>query len=294
MLFRSCAFSLALAWPYAYVVLYLPLIYINFIITAFFAGLVGAISVHLLKKRQVRNTAVAMAVAFLVTVFAFYCGWTVWLYAFARRAGADVRILPLLLNPVAVWEIVILVNRNGAWSLRGSVPKGAFLWTIWGLDAALVFGVSLFMAWTTMGSEPYCENCGQWCEGKDGVAKVKGGGSAELKQRLEAGDFGYLEGLGGPPADAMEWHLLDLHTCERCRMTSTLTARAVTRKMKQGKPDDSIQTLVNKLSIGSGDADTVRRLGEKLAAAAAAEALAAAAAAAAAAPGGDAPPAAGA
>lgn len=250
---------------YAYVILYNPIIIISALASAIFGGLVGFSTAAALGAGKVRNTVAAVAATFLMMLFAFYVSWAVWVYAWLRRAEQEISLLPLLLFPPVLLDIIQQINRVGAWTLRGTTVQGVVLWGVWAGEALLLFGVAFWALRDNLLRVPFCEGCLDWCKGSEGVARLAAANPSELKQRLEAKDLGYLEKLGPVPTDASAWLRLDFLTCRAgCQMTNTLTVHTVTAKSQKGeKPKEETKTVVRNLLLTADEAQTIRRLGER-------------------------------
>lgn len=266
------AAGIPLAFAYAYLILYIPLVgYITFLFSAAFGALVGIATTMGLKWRKVRNVPVAFAAAAVTSLVAFYASWSAWIYALLRRANMDVELTPILFQPDVLWQLIVRVNGVGAYTIRSWTPTGTALWIFWSLEALLIVGLALLLAVKFMRDEPFCEACGNWCKGQEGIARVASGDTAELKQRLEAKDLTILQNLGAAPAGAAEWFRLDLHACPSCKMTNTLSVKTVKLKIdKQGKSEESAEDTIDMLLLGPTETELVRRLGEKQTGAAAA------------------------
>lgn len=258
--------GLVLGYVYAYVILYIPLAgYVTFILTGGFGLLQGVAVAGALKWQKVRNPGLAGVVLFLTTTVAFYFSWAVWVYAFIRRAEGEVSLLALVLQPGAMWETIRFINANGAWSIRGSTPTGVILWTFWGLEAAIIFGVALWAGLSWINKEPFCERCDKWCDHEEGVCLVPNAGAEEFKQHMEGKDFRYLETLGVPPPDCSDLHRLDLYSCKSCANTNTLEATRIVKTEKKGKIEEETTEVINKLLLSTSEADQIRQIGKRLA-----------------------------
>lgn len=259
-----------LAFVYAYLILYIPLVYINFLITAGFGAVVGIAAAALLKNRKVRNGGVAMVTALLITAIAYYYAWVSWLWALGRRYGDAGEVTTsvffgLLLQPAEVWKAILTVNENGAWSFRSGDPvTGGVLWGVWALEALIIFGASLLIAKGWMEAEPFCENCEVWCESKENVLAATTQNVEEFKQRMEAKDFRYLESLGAPAAECADWQQIDLYTCPKCMNTNTLSAKRVVLKVEKKETKKEESDILKHLVLSVSEADTVKKLGEKM------------------------------
>ncbi|MBI4409826.1 MAG: hypothetical protein HY561_08975, partial [Gemmatimonadetes bacterium] len=196
----GAAIAIPLAFIYSYLILYIPFIYLNALFTLGFGIALGVTAFGMLKWRRIRNLKVGTAIAFLVTAAGFYLSWAVWIYALFNRSDVDVALWPIVADPTGLWGVIQSVNEVGAWRFRSYTPTGAVLWGVWAIEAGLIFGIGVVIANHMFADTPFCEECGTWCEKKEGVAAFAADEPApdadELKHRLEQKDFRLLEQLG--------------------------------------------------------------------------------------------------
>ena len=260
----SAVVALFTAALYAYLILYIPIAgYISFLFTAAFGGVVGYAMAKLLKSRLVRNSRSALLATFAITTVAFYFHWAVWVNAALQRAELE-SSLAVTLVPTVLWQLITTINAEGAWTIRNWTPSGGALWTIWALEAAILYAVALAVAYGEMESEPFCENCQVWCPRKEAVVNVAPAPDGEeLKRRMEARDIKFLEQLGPMPESALAWEQIDLHSCPKCNSTNTLSVQHVTVKIEKKETKQDTSETISKIVLTVSDADQVRRLGEK-------------------------------
>jgi hypothetical protein len=257
-----------LAAAYAYLELYIPLAgVITFILTAGFGGLLGFAVGALMKRGNVRSAPATLLVSLIVAAVSFYISWGVWLYAALKRAEVEqADVLAILLNPGVMWELAGEINKVGAWTIKSWTPTGGVLWTFWGLEALIIFAMTLLVAKVVIEGDPFCEHCGKWCEESQGVLRVPMADPDEMKQRMEMKDFSYLEKLAAGKAEAGASMSLDIHTCPGCRNTNTLTVKSTTVTVdKKGNESKDEKEVLAKLVLTPTDAETIRSLGQKFA-----------------------------
>lgn len=266
------------AFLYAYIIVYVPLVYVNALVTAGFGVLVGFTCATLLKRKKVRSDAVAVALTLVLTAVAYYYSWVSWVWALARREDAAIApvsvFLGLLLWPPALWEVVKDINATGAWTLRGSAVTGWALAAVWAAEFAMIFGLSLYTAYNTMDEEPFCETCEEWGKKKERVVEAVATDLAEYQRRLEAKDFKYLEAAGPPTAETAEFQRIDVFSCERCGVFHTLDSTQVKVKIESGKRKEETRQTVHHLALTASEVQALVKLGEKMNGAAAAAAAA--------------------
>jgi len=261
------AAAMILAVAYAYLLLYIPLAgYVTVILIGGFGFLLGFVTAYVLKRGKVRSLPASYLAMALVGVAGLYTSWGVWIYALLRREEMEADLLTVLTDPAALWNVIAIVNKTGAWTIRNWSPTDTTLWALWGIEAVMILGVAFYILYGAMQKEPFCESCGTWCEENAGVARINQADGGEVRQHLEMKDYGYLEKLGGAKADAAHYVELDLHSCPNCRMTHTLTGNLVTVTInKKGEKEASKESVADKLLVTPSDAETLRTLGQKLA-----------------------------
>jgi hypothetical protein len=256
------------AFLYAYIILYCPLVYINAIVVLGFGVLVGYTCAALLKRKKVRNDGLAVALTLVLTSVAYYYGWVAWVWALARRA--DTAIAPistffvLLFNPAALWEAIVAINGAGAWSISKSVITGWQLWTVWGIELGLIFGLSLYSAYQTMDEEPFCETCEEWGTKKGRVVEAVATDLTEFKRRMEAKDFKYLEEAGAPKPETAEFQRIDVFSCAKCGSFHTLDSSQIKVKIESGKRKEQSTATLHHLLLTASEADALTKLGQKM------------------------------
>lgn len=262
----GAAVGSVLAFVYAFAVLYIPLVYIRFILTFGFGAVAGLFAAALpLRLGKMRNGRVRLVATLLVLLVAWYASWVVWVWALLRRADVTgVSLLTLALQPDVLWQAVLRVNEVGAWRIRSLTPTGIVLWGIWAIEAVIIVGLGTLLG-ALGAAEPFCEHCESWCE-KAEIARLKAADKGELKRNLEAKDSGYLDQVGMPATDAAQWTRLDLWTCPSCGRTNALDAVAISvSRDKEGKNVESSQTVMKGLLLSQEEAGRIRAAGQRLA-----------------------------
>jgi hypothetical protein len=253
------------AAAYAYAILYLPLVgYFTFILTAGFGFLVGLGVRGGVRLGKARNPALATLLGLAPGCVALYLSWAVWIFALARRGGADLPLVGLALQPAAVWELVRSVNAEGAWSIQGWTPTGGALWFFWAVEALVVVGIPTLVAWSAAG-EPYCEQCGSWCRETRGVFVGKDTPHPEIIRRLQNQDLAFVAQVGPAEPGAAARIRYDLHACG-CGSTVTLGATLLTKTVEKGKEKEESKELLDKVLLRRDAVATLRALGGRPAA----------------------------
>lgn len=246
--------SPVLALIYSYVTLYLPFIYINFLISLGFGIGVGLPVGFGLKTGKVRNTPVALLLGGTVSLWAFYFVWAIWVFALLQRAGSgDVGLLDVIFNPLGLGSVILKINETGAWTLFSFPVSGIMLWAVWAIEALIILILPLIMAWVFV-SDPYCETCNRWTEEEKAVREFKCVvPPEELKEIVRRKDYGIL--LGHPRrAGDLIFYRADVHKCKSCNVLHVLKIEEVTLKIDEnGKSSESKSAVVENLLINASE-----------------------------------------
>lgn len=241
---------------YSYIILYLPMAgWITFMISGGYGLCVGATVSMACRSAKIRNPGVAKAVALAAQLVGFYVSWGVWVHRLLARAEVPDVSLAMCLRPDLLWKAIQVINQNGAWSISGMEPTGVSLALLWLLEAGIIFWVCYVVVDL---SDPFCENCKLWCK-PTAIAAVEPMSPEELKSVLQTRQLERLK-LMPQPDITEERIMLDLASCPRCGQLHTLSARHITIKLKDGKPEDRINRVVTNLLLTSEEALAMQNL----------------------------------
>ena len=273
--------GLPCAWLYALLIRWNPFVYINILAGLGFGLVISLVIDSSLKSHKCRSVPIAGLAVLVSVLVSYYASWAVWLHLATQLPTTE-----LLLHPLGMWKVILLVNDVGTWNLRGDVVKGIPLWIVWCGEAAIIIGFAVYIAVQSMQESTYCEGCDRLAVLTKGVC-LSGAGAAppiqekaavksyrnglksqadELKQHLELKDIPYVEKLGGVQPDAIAWYEFDLASCPQCNMTNTLSLSQVqsTGQGKKGKEKITKRRVLHHLLLSSTEADSIRKLNEKL------------------------------
>ncbi len=163
---------------YAYGIWYIPLIYVNFLLTAGFGFGVGlALSMIVVNIGKVRNPILALGFGLLGGLVALYLHWAVWVDLVINAGesyGSDTvgitvsnieifQVFSLAVNPGILFELIGQINEVGTWGLRGATVSGVFLSIVWAIEAVVVLGFSAYLPFVAA-KKPFSEEKNQWMD----------------------------------------------------------------------------------------------------------------------------------
>jgi hypothetical protein len=259
------AVAVVAAGVYAYIDLYIPIIYANVLATAGFGALIGFVTAGVLKWGRVRSVPVGLALVLVITLVGYYFSWVFWIkaafdrYADPAKFGAVVTLPHLVTSPRLLWACATLLNETGTWSFGSGAKEnvsGAFLGLIWLVEAGAIFFLSITVARSRIGEEIFCERCGQWCGRALSLGKTAPGDAALARQAAESHDFRYFATLG--QANPAHFWELQCDRCLSCNGLHTLTLRDFTLKTdSKGNQSLKDRVLVNRLIISADEAKAI-------------------------------------
>jgi len=263
----GCFFGFILAWAYGVGIILVPEVHLAAFATLTFGGLIGLATGGGLMWGHVRNNKATIAIAAIAATLSLYLSWAAWIQSIFLRTGHKrVSWLALVKHPAAVWYLMKWINHYGTWTIDNGQPtKGWALWLVWGLEAALVIGISAAAAYALLLHSPFCETCSQWCRQNVRVLLAPLENPQQLKLQLESKDLRSLEALGPGPKTAD--HLaVTSYSCDRCSQFHTLSVSQTTfHKRKFGQARVSSANIVQHLIVGPGEAQALRQISERVA-----------------------------
>jgi len=193
---------------YAYAIWYIPIPYVNFLVTGVFGFVVGlAVTILALKYGKVRNNTVATVLGILAGLWALYFHWAVWIdlvfhISESTQEGDMIavsnanfgEVLGLAMNPSALFSIMSEINEFGTWGIKGGSVKGGFLTFIWIIEAIMIVGITVLSS-SGQAGKPFCELNQKWYNEKELAATSLISNPKEFIESLSQGNASALEGI---------------------------------------------------------------------------------------------------
>jgi hypothetical protein len=166
MAYGICAaLGIFLGYIYSLIVILLPLVYINFLITCGFGLILGVINRIVVRLTHNRNKKSQLVLALFSGLLSTYFQWIAYLL-FA--IDGEIPSLSLYLSnlhwivyPQELYALVAELNSIGLWSIFGAPLNGPVLTFIWFLEAFIIIGMPIIAVYKTK-VYPYSEFLGDW------------------------------------------------------------------------------------------------------------------------------------
>lgn len=246
-----------LAFVYAYAVVYIPLIgYLNILLTAGFALGVGFSTGVVLQFFKTRNSTFALCFGLIAGLIALYAAWVTFEYVFLNKVADEKVDLIRIADPRVLWNVACLIAENGWYSMRSFTPKGAVLWSFWGVEACIIAGVPAYMAHSFIKDAVFCESCKGWTDDHKSKLIFEYLSEGELKEKLTAQDMSFLDNTLKVERTAESFYRIDCTACCSCENHYTLSLLRVTRTWdNEGKETDKEQYILKNLYISKATFD---------------------------------------
>jgi hypothetical protein len=153
------------ALAYTYAILYIPIIYLNFLCVVGVAFGLGYVANFVIGLGKVRNKLLAFFIGLIVGLAGLYCSWLIWIYDH-MNAAYGVSYMQLIESPLAFWDLIWGINEYGTWGIgRGgdASVSGTMLTVVWIIEAFAMIAPPIFFAFSKA-REPFIENDDIWAD----------------------------------------------------------------------------------------------------------------------------------
>ena len=243
---------------YAYATNYIPLVYINFLLTIGYGAAIGGAVGAGARMGRVRNLPVVVSGGVLMGLVGLYVAW-------AFDPMARFGFSPVF-DPLALYAYVQVFYENGFWGMSGdNTVSGIFLGVVWAAEAGTILFLAGKIPAGVLAEKPFCENCIQWGTTEGAVQRL----SVTPEQqgslnRLLTGDLQALAQFDRTPGDQGPYLTLDLTTCSSCAESNFLTVSLVTPTTdREGKPTSVVQPLLQNLVVHESEIELIRNAGRE-------------------------------
>lgn len=242
--------STALAFAYAYSIVYVPYIYVKFLLTLGFAFGVGFSTAIVLQFFKTRNTIFALCFGLVSGLFALYAAWVTFEYVFLDEMYKEHIELTRLANPRVAWQALRYIAETSQYSIAGMTISGLGLWSLWAVEACIILGACGYLAHSFIKDSVFCEACKGWTDDHKNKLTFEYLSESELKQKLTAQDLSFLDDILKIKRTAESFYRIDCAVCCTCENLYTLSLLRVTRTYdKEGKETDKEKFILKNLFI---------------------------------------------
>ncbi|MEL7426729.1 MAG: hypothetical protein AAFN81_27300, partial [Bacteroidota bacterium] len=150
--------SIVLGYVYVLIMMFIPLIYFNVLITIGLGILLGYLVRVSTKLSHNRNAKSRMILAAVLGLLVTYFMWVAYLLYIANGAvmpsiSEYLSALPwIVTDPGSFFDLMSVINMMGAWSIFGLTFSGILLALVWLAEVLIIIGAPVL---SVFGSDPY-------------------------------------------------------------------------------------------------------------------------------------------
>jgi len=246
---------------YAYLIKWIPFIYLNFLITFGYGSVFGIMTMLLLKIGKVRNGLVALLSGLMA-------GMLVWYFAWSGHVHALIKDAPWLITPNQIWAVIQILYAEGSWSIGfGSHDPltGIPLAIVWLGEGAIIDGTTALISYRSVGETPYCEQHNCWLDEQKVMDKFDAFTHPHHLEAFQMGDIAPLEEARLRVPASGTFARLTLKYSARCDDFCTLSiANVIVTPDKDGNPQEKTEALMTNLLVPKSMLDYVDELGRSV------------------------------
>ena len=235
-----------LGYAYAYLIKWIPFIYLNFFITLGYGFLLGLGTGFILKFSKVRSGLIAGLCALSVGLIAWYLAWSAHIHSLVDEA-------PWFLYPHQVWAVMKLLYAEGSWGLgfSSSAPvTGVILALVWLVEAGMIVGLCVIVGYGMVADTPFCEQHGCWLDEEKKISKLDAIVDPNHIAALQTGDLSPLNQARPRVPASGRFARLTIKHSDHCHDFCTLSVENVSVTLdKEGKTKEEKSAIVSNLMV---------------------------------------------
>lgn len=238
----------AVGWPagfaYAYLIKWIPFIYLNFLLTAGYGCVFGLLAGLILKFAKVRNNGLAALSGLITGAIALYLAWNGHVHALFKGVSA-------LNPPEAVWAGIAFLYDKGSWGLHsGDTVTGIVLAIVWVVEGAAIIGLSTIVPFGMISETPFCETARCWLDDEKKMSTLDAFTDPAQLAAFAAGDLAPLSQAKPRTPESPLFARLTLKHSPRCEEFCTVSLENVTIvRDRQGNSSEKKQLLLDRLIL---------------------------------------------
>jgi hypothetical protein len=233
-----------LGFAYAYIVRWIPFVYVHVFATAGYGFVMGLAAGYGLRLGKVRNTTVALLTGLVVGIIALYFAWSAHINATFHGA-------PVLATPDQVLGAMKRLYEEGSWAMRGGGSlTGIPLAIVWVVEALIIMGMTVGTAFVMISNTPFCELNQCWLDKEKKIDTLESFTDAEQVAALKAGDLSPLAKAKPRTPGSPTFARLTLKHSPRCNDFYTVRIQDILiERDKEGKPKEKVTDITKDLML---------------------------------------------
>jgi hypothetical protein len=250
------AVGFPLGYVYAYLIKWIPFIYLNVFITAGYGGVVGFLAGWMLKFGKVRNNVLAVLCGLLAGISGLYLGWNGHIHAYFEDS-------PAFCLPAEILRGMKYLYEHGSWTLKGETITGVILAIVWGVEALMIIGLSTLVSYVMISGTPFCERTESWLDQEKKISTLEPFTQPAQLESFKAGDLSSLFQARAKSEGASTFGRLTIKHSPKCEEFFTVTVANVTVAIdKKGKITEKSRELARNVIVSKSMFDRITKLEE--------------------------------
>ena len=250
----AAAIGFPLGLAYAYLLRWVPFIYVNILATFGYGFVFGWVTTRILKASQMRNPALAALCGLAAGLMALYGEWSGHLHTLFKDA-------PWFFRPDQILRTIPLLYEQGTWGMKsGGNVTGIPLAIVWVAEAGIIVGMAALLPFTFVKETPFCEKTKVWLDEEKKINTLETFTDPAHLAALKAGDIMPIT-LAKPKADndAVFTRLL-LKRSPKCNLFCTLRVQDITVSIdRKGNVKEKVRDLTRDLIIPASMFDLIAK-----------------------------------
>ncbi len=240
--------AVILGWPlgiaYAYLIRWIPFIYVNFLATLGYGFLFGLMASVLLKMARVRNNAISGLTSFLVGVIGLYFAWSGHIHVVVTDA-------PWFVWPWQMFGVIPAIYEHGTWGMHsGEMVSGIMLGIVWLVEAGMIVGIATLAGLSTVGKTPYCEDTQCWLDETKNIDTLAPFTDPAQRAAFASGDLSPLTAARPKVPGSDKFTRLTLKHSPKCNIFYTVCIQDATITVdKNGNPKTELKSITKDLVL---------------------------------------------
>ncbi len=233
-----------LGYAYAYLMKWIPFIYLNVFASFGYGALFGYICGKLLKYSRVRNYAVASLTSLAVGVISLYFAWSGHIHATFQDA-------PIFCFPGDIVGAARELYAHGSWGMHDGEPvTGIMLGIVWFVEACIIVGLCVVVGFDMVSKSPYCETSQCWLDQVKKIDTLAPFTDPAQLSAFKAGDLGPLTQARPRLVDGIEWTRITLKHSPNCPVFHTVSLQNINLSFdKKGNRKEKARDLTKDLIL---------------------------------------------
>lgn len=253
-LVSAVAASFLISFIYAYAVRYIPLVYLNWLISFGLVLVVAVISVSVEKTRHNRNRILSLIGTLVSATACLYLFWVAFLCVLSKH---ELGCFSTLAAPGKVFSLIEALAENGWFSLKGGKVHGTFYAFLLVIEAIGYYAIFVLTHVVMTAQTIYCETCSRWLDAEELPILLDPSLAPEVKTTAQTGVLDWIERIEA--TDLSPYLQIELVSCSSCHNLHVLTVKEMEVIPKDGYDETSEKVLLKNLLVSNETVETLRK-----------------------------------